>query len=163
MKTTKILTLITCGILIASSVNAQRAGMKRGLKGMSAEERKEKKEEIEALKITYITDQVVLTTEEAKLFWPIYNDHEKDVLELRRSLKDKNHKSDEKQPLTEEEASIKLKNSVTHKENELNLYKDYISELRTAIPATKIIKLQQAERGFKRELLKKIRQGKKEE
>ena len=43
---------------------------------ISAQEKKESRDKIKALKISYLTEQLNLTTREAQNFWPIYNDHE---------------------------------------------------------------------------------------
>ena len=41
---------------------------------------REKLNRVKAYKIAYITDLLNLTTNEAELFWPIYNAHEKLVM-----------------------------------------------------------------------------------
>ena len=43
----------------------------------------EKKEQIKALKVGYITSELGLTTDEATKFWPIYNDYDDKQFELR--------------------------------------------------------------------------------
>jgi hypothetical protein len=49
-----------------------------------------------------------------------------------------------------------LNNTLEAEEKELELKKYYTKEFRKVLPATKVAKLQQAERGFKKELIKKI-------
>jgi hypothetical protein len=52
-------------ILLASNVVAQR-----GQGGASMEERKER---LESMKISFLTEQLDLTPDEAKVFWPVYD------------------------------------------------------------------------------------------
>ena len=43
----------------------------------------EKKEQIKALKVGFITNELALTTEEASKFWPIYNAFDDKQFELK--------------------------------------------------------------------------------
>ncbi|MEI7803435.1 MAG: hypothetical protein WCI97_12350, partial [Bacteroidota bacterium] len=47
----------------------------------------DKKEKIEALKVGYITKQLNLTAEEAKVFWPIYNQYDAEMEVIHKSRK----------------------------------------------------------------------------
>ena len=42
-------------------------------------------QKVEALKISFITNKLNLTPEEAKLFWPIYNQYEDEKKALRKT------------------------------------------------------------------------------
>ncbi len=47
-----------------------------------------KMQDIEALKVAFISKELELTPEEAQKFWPLYNQYSKELRELRRSSKD---------------------------------------------------------------------------
>jgi Skp family chaperone for outer membrane proteins len=61
MKTSKLLTLFFLTITFFSIAQPRL---------------KEKKEQIKALKIAYITEELQLTSEEASKFWPLFNAYE---------------------------------------------------------------------------------------
>lgn len=44
---------------------------------------KQKGEKIQALKIAFLTQRLQLTADEAKTFWPVYNDYESELKKLR--------------------------------------------------------------------------------
>src|SRR5436190_20382368 len=54
----------------------------------------EKKEHIEALKVSYITQKLNLTKEEAQKFWPVYNEYQdtKDALHKEQREEFKSYK-----------------------------------------------------------------------
>ena len=49
----------------------------------------ERREKMEAQKIAFITKQLELTPDEAKVFWPVYNEYDAKRLELRKSFKNR--------------------------------------------------------------------------
>ena len=55
-------------------------------------QRPDKRAELKALKIGYLTKQLELTSSEAEVFWPIYNEFDKKMFELRQQkiLKSRN-------------------------------------------------------------------------
>ncbi len=120
----------------------------------------DKKDQIEALKVGFITNELSLTTEEATKFWPLYNTFEKKQFELKsdkmRAIKAR--MSDEAlEKMTEKEAAALL---AQIESNETELYqvrKKFIANLKAILPATKIIKLKKAEDNFKRKLLQQYR------
>ena len=48
----------------------------------NAQKRKGHKEKIKLLKISYLTEQLDLTSLEAEKFWPVYNEHSKNILDF---------------------------------------------------------------------------------
>lgn len=46
---------------------------------VDAQTKQNREEKIESLKIAFITEKLQLTSDEAKKFWPVYNDYEKEV------------------------------------------------------------------------------------
>lgn len=121
---------------------------------------REKKEQVKALKIAFITNELDLTTEEAVRFWPIYNKFDEKFFELRhekmRALLDPK-KETQLEKLTEKEAS-QLLMQMENAEDELHqLRKKYFISLKGIIPSYKIIKLKKAEEDFNKKLLQQYR------
>ncbi|HEY6143306.1 MAG TPA: sensor of ECF-type sigma factor [Flavobacterium sp.] len=124
------------------------------------ESKDDKKEQIKALKVGFITSELSLTTEEATKFWPIYNTFEEKQYELKnrkmKAIKAK-LKDDSLDKMSEKEASALLA-QLESTENELyQVRKKLIANLKEILPATKILKLKKAEDDFKKKLLQQYK------
>lgn len=120
----------------------------------------EKKEQIKALKVGFITNELSLTTEEAAKFWPIYNTFEDRQYELKnrkmKAIKAKLN-DDALEKMSEKDASALLA-QMESTENELyQIRKKLITSLKEVLPATKILKLKKAEDDFKKKLLQQYK------
>lgn len=142
-----ILTSIILALIISLSANAQEKGQKF-------------KEQMKAKKVAFITSKVELSVEEAQSFWPVYNEHEKnldDLHEKKREIMKKIHhndgslKDDELLEMIDKLTAIDLDEA---KENSA-----YVAKVKKVLPASKIVKLFEAEREFKHTLLKEFRGG----
>lgn len=123
---------------------------------------KEKKEQVKSLKVAFITNKLDLTPEESAKFWPLYNAFEDKQHEIRKQrLKvymDRVNNSDDK--LSEKDATTLL-NQMESTEEELHqLKKKFITNLKSVLPATKILKLKKAEEEFSKKLLHQYRDKK---
>ena len=107
---------------------------------------------IEAQKIAFITRFLDLTPEESQKFWPVYNEYSAKEKEMRPDFK--------KRPknLTEEEANEMIDNFFENEQMRLNLIKNYYEKFKMILPAVKVVKLHFAERRFKEELLRRIKE-----
>jgi hypothetical protein len=111
-------------------------------------------EKIDALRIAYITDNLNLTPEEAKEFWPVYNEFENKLEEHRESQWSLIEASDS---VDESHAKEILAKSIALDESELNLKKTYMDRLSKIIGYRKVLKLKSLDRSFKKELLSKMK------
>ena len=121
---------------------------------------KEKKEQIKALKVAFLTTELDLTTSEAEKFWPLYNTFDDKQFELRHQkmktlMKRMNDAGLDK--MTEKEASAFLAQMESNEEELFLLRKKFTANLKTIIPAIKIIKLRKSEEDFNRKLLQQYR------
>lgn len=124
------------------------------------ESMKEKKEQIKALKVAFFTTELDLTTNEAEKFWPIYNTFDDKQFELRHQkmrtyMKRMNDGSLDK--ITEKEANTFLAQIEDTEEELFLLRKKFMKNVRTILPAVKIVKLKKAEEDFNRKLLQQYR------
>ena len=126
-----------------------------------AQDFKERREKVKALKVAFITEKLELTTEEAQNFWPIYNVFDDNQSELRhekmRAILNR-FRPGKVDKLSEKEALSLLVQMEKIEEDLFNLRKKFIKDLQNVISAKKIIKLKKAEEDFNRELLKQMKE-----
>jgi Spy/CpxP family protein refolding chaperone len=121
---------------------------------------KEKREQIKAMKVAFLTTELDLTSAEAEKFWPLYNTFDDKQFELRhRKMKDyfKRIKGAELDKLSEKEADVLLDQIEANEEDLFNLRKKFIMSLKEILPSAKIIKLKKAEEDFNRKLLQQYK------
>ena len=120
----------------------------------------QKREQIKALKIAYITDELKLTPDEATRFWPLFNSYEEKQKSFRkeriRSFMDQSGTSNIDK-MTEKEAASILNDIENSEEDAFQNRKKFVASLKQILPATKILKLKKAEEGFNKKLLKQFR------
>lgn len=129
--------------------------------GISAQPRfKQKKEQIRALKVAYITDELQLTSDEATKFWPLYyafDDKQRELKQDKMRSYMKRFESGEVEKMSDKEA-VNFLNQMESTEDELyQLRKKFIANLKMVLSPIKIIKLKKAEEGFNKKLLKQYR------
>ena len=150
MKINKIFTAIL--LLIAVSTFAQDGRLLR-----------EKKEQIKAMKVAYITNELSLTSDEAAKFWPLYNAFEEKQQEIRKQkLKGYLDRIDDESfdNLSEKEAATLLAQMESTEDELYQAKKKFIASLKSVISPIKILKLKKAEEGFNRKLLQQYRDKK---
>jgi len=116
--------------------------------------------EIETYKVAYLTEKLGLSTEEAKIFWPIYNDWQKEQDVLRRERFQKMisfRKITEIETLSDSQVQTLIANDFDIKQRELNLEKKYYNKLKSSLPIKIIGKFYRAQEAFKREILSRYR------
>jgi Spy/CpxP family protein refolding chaperone len=122
-------------------------------------QRGEKKEQIKALKVGFITTELELTSDEASKFWPIFNAFEDKQFELRHQKMKafKGRIDSDLDKISEKEASALLAQMETNEDELYQARKKFIASLRGVLPSVKIIKLKKAEDDFNRKLLQQYR------
>jgi hypothetical protein len=124
------------------------------------EKMREKKEQIKALKVAFLTTELKLTSNEAEKFWPVYNTFDDKQFELRhQKMKSFMRKMNDEtlDKMSEKEATAFLNQMESTEEEIFSLRKNFIATLKGIIPATKIIKLRKSEEDFNRKLLQQYR------
>jgi hypothetical protein len=123
------------------------------------------RERIQALKISFLTEKLDLTTKEAEAFWPIYNAYDKnsrkykyvDMRAIRKEIKEN------AESLSDAKAE-ELLNKFVVAEN--NLHKErinLITNLKKIISPKKIILLKASEDDFNRKLFDQYKKRKREQ
>lgn len=114
-----------------------------------AQSKKERHEQIENVKIAFITKKLDLTKEEAQNFWPIYNNYQKELMLLMKKRR-------EERLRTDLDPNDKINLDLSYESKMLELKKKYKKLYLKAIPAEKILSLYQAEREFREHLIKQL-------
>jgi Skp family chaperone for outer membrane proteins len=123
---------------------------------VSAQTKNDKKEQIAAFRVAFITKELNLSSKEAQLFWPVYNEYQ-DKLEALRTSRRKENKKLSPETMTDQEAEQFIDNETDFKVNEANLQKQYYNRFKQSLPLKKVALLIRAEDDFKRELLKQLK------
>lgn len=119
----------------------------------------EQQEKFEALKVAFLTEELSLSSKEAQSFWPIYNEMEAQLNEVRGARKQlarsarKNFDS-----MSDTELEKAVADALDLTQQEVNIKKEYLPMFKQALPMKKVAKLYASEDKFKRKLLQKIKE-----
>lgn len=122
---------------------------------------KEQREKIESMKIAFITKRLDLTPDEAKKFWPVYNQYSDDLDKQRASRMKQHRDMREREDLTDKDYEKIVDNEILFRQQELDQIKKYTTQFKQLLPMKKVAALYKAEEDFKRELLERMRDRKK--
>lgn len=117
---------------------------------VSAQDHRERYEQIEAIKVAFITSKLDLNTEEAQKFWPVYNNYQKELMELMKKRREDRQK-------TNIDPNDKINADLAYESRMLELKKKYKKLYLKVIPPEKILLLYQAEREFREHLIKQLK------
>ena len=133
----KIIGIFAFTLLFAISSNAQPKG---------------KEERIKSLRIAFITSKLDMTPEESQAFWPLHNNMEKELRQLRKDFKPPKNVAD----LTDAEIETLMLQRFDMEEQKLAIKRKYFEQFKVVLPIRKIAKLQMLEKEFKRQLVERL-------
>lgn len=146
---TKTLILAVIGLtFISQSLFAQKPN------------RSDRKEKIQAMKVAYITKKLDLTTEEAEKFWPVYNAYEKKREDNHKRLRDNHKKMEVIDELTDAEVTEMVDLGLDVMEKGYLIHKEALKKYKSILPIKKVAKLHKAEKDFKKDLLRTLKNKK---
>ena len=121
-----------------------------------------KTKQVKALKVAFITNELAMTPLEASQFWPVYNEFDRKLRNLRKQKKvflsvQNGIQIDQ---LSETEALKLLSQLEQNDEQAYLIKKKFITDIQTILSPVKILKLKKAEEDFNRKLLKQYRSKK---
>lgn len=114
-------------------------------------------DKMQAQRIAFITQRLDLSPEESQQFWPIYNQYTEKLKQIRLEKPEKPMID-----MTEAEAEKAILGDFDKEARELELKKEYYQKLKKVISVKKISRLYIAERDFRTELLKRLKDNKQE-
>ena len=106
---------------------------------------------IETMKISFITQRLDLTPEQAQSFWPVYNQMSNQM----KAIRDKKRGDDRKSfdELSDKEVEANIEAELKKEQEVLDLKKQYIADLKGVLSIKQVAKLLMAEEQFKRRLI----------
>lgn len=120
----------------------------------------DKKEQIKALKVAFITNELSLTSDEATKFWPIFNSFEAKQQEIRgtrtKSLL-KKMSDEDLESMSDKDASALLTQLENTEEDLFTNRKKMVMSLKGILSPKKLLKLKRAEDNFSKKLLQQYR------
>lgn len=117
----------------------------------------EARQKIESAKIALISERLGLTPEDAQKFWPIYNEYSKKRRENHQEFTQA-RRNFNPETATDQETQDMLKLGRRVKEKQLNLESEYSDRMLQVLDSKQLMSLQNAERDFKKMLLKRLDQ-----
>ncbi|MCW3104261.1 MAG: hypothetical protein JWO09_2701 [Bacteroidetes bacterium] len=160
MKTTTIGRLLLSAFIFLSAVSFAQQGSPPP-PPKNKERREAKRDNIESMKIAFLTKKLDLTPEEAQLFWPVYNQYTDKLQELRKKRrmdsKDAKHNVEE---MSDKDVEAAVDSEMAFRQKELDIQKEYHAKFKAVLPIKKVAKLYQAEEQFKRVLLDELKRDK---
>jgi hypothetical protein len=116
------------------------------------------RDKMKAQRIAFITNKLALTPDEAKAFWPIYDEYDQKRQEIVKSFRH-NRQAGPENPdqLTDKEAMELADNQIIEAQKLLDLRKEYHIKFKQVLPAKKILQLYDSEREFQKMLIDRLR------
>ena len=124
------------------------------LMGLATFAQQRENDQIEAMKISFITKQVDLSPEQAQQFWPIYNQMADELKVLRTDKTGITERSFDE--LTDKEVEGNINAKLDKEQKLLDIKKKYINKYKAVLSIKQVAKLIRAEEQFKRRLLAHI-------
>ena len=120
-------------------------------------------EQIEAFKIAFFTQKLNLTSQEAEVFWPVYNEYSSELDDLRRK-RNQLQQEVKREILSSDNQKLEALSDqfIALKKEENNISEKYHQKFKQVLPIRKVIMLYKAEQEFKQELLKEIQRRRQE-
>ncbi len=117
-------------------------------------------EQLGAMRASFITQRLNLTTEEAQVFWPIYNEMQQALSNLRTEGRQimESHRGDRNLENASEEVLLEQMERLLELEEEMiEIRKSFHERYLAVLSARKVAMFYRAEEEFKRELLRRMR------
>lgn len=142
--------LIVCLILSSFPLFAQKK-----------ESKDEKKQRIEAARVSFITKKLELTPEESKEFWPVVNEMETKIKISRKALKDRFKKMKQEDEKIDEKTYKKLIEDMHEQQiSILEIKNEYVQKIASVIGYEKTFRFEhQIQREFKKQLMDRMKKG----
>lgn len=117
-------------------------------------------EKMEAKKVAWLTTKLDLSAEDAKVFWPIYNDYVRELAVLRKERAQKMisfKKIKEIEDLDDDEIQALILNDFDFRQRNLNVERKYYNKFKSSLPIKTVGKFYRAQEAFKKEILQQYR------
>ena len=120
---------------------------------LAQDEQVPENDQIRAQRGAYITQRLQLSSQEAAHFWTVFNEYEE-----RKAALNAEFRQSLERPQSEAQADQLIQRRFQQEEDLLNLKREFYQRLKQKVPASKLVLIPQAEREFRRDLLRQLRQ-----
>lgn len=123
--------------------------------------REERQDKVKNLKIAYFTKELNLSTSESEKFWPVYNEMEEKMKNIRKgNRKSIDQLQENSETMSDEDFKKSMNQLFDAEAEETNVKKEYYNKMATVIGYKKAGKVYKLEREFKLMLLNEMKDGK---
>lgn len=142
----KTIWLILIAFTLALTANAQRGNPQVDF------------EQIKSQKIAFITEKLNLTPKEAQEFWPVYNQSEKERMDVQQKRRDLEQKTrDENVKMSDQEIIRTTRSIAATFKKEAELTENYNEKFLKILPPQKVLQLYRAENQFRAHMFEQYR------
>lgn len=121
------------------------------INAQAPQNRNKKAQQIEAIKVGFISGRLNLTDDESSRFWPMYKQYQKEMNQIMQQKK-------QNRAQNATDANKSIDDDFYFESKMLELKKMYRLEFGKILPPEKVKKLYVAERDFREELIKQLKQ-----
>lgn len=117
----------------------------------------EKRKEFDSQKIAFFTQELDLSPVEATKFWPLYNEMRKKIREVESSMRKKVLEIKDAKDVKEDVYKQAVMEMLNREQKMQDIKREYFVKMLEVIPASKLWKLDEAERKFHRQLFARLK------
>ena len=112
-------------------------------------------EKMKAHKVAYLTNELNLSSKEAQVFWPVYNEYHDKLRLVRSSLRLAHRQYSE--AMSDEDVKVLAAREMEFRKAEMEIHHVYSTRITGIIGHRKYMRLRLAEEQFRREMLRILR------
>lgn len=123
-------------------------------KNVSNDEKSQRKEKIETLRIAFFTEKLEMTKEESTAFFALHNNLEESIADLKKEYKHLRTKRDD-DSFSDKEYALGVTQRAEFKKQEIDLNSSFILECFDILDAKRAIAIPEIKKNFRKEILAK--------
>ena len=123
-------------------------------KNESNNEKTQRKEKIETLRIAFFTEKLEMTTEESTAFFALHNDLEESIADLKKEYKHLRTKRDD-DSISDKEYALGVTQRAEFKKKEIDLNSSFILDCFDILDAKRAIAIPEIKKNFRKQILAK--------
>lgn len=116
-------------------------------------------ERMEAQRVAHITNVLQLSSKEAELFWPLYNEFKEKERSIRQGMNQMVRDKQSIESMSKEEAIQLINRSFLSEEQQLANKKKYFQKMMEVIPPQKVALIPAAEQSFREQVVRRFSEG----
>ena len=123
-------------------------------KNVSNDEKTQRKEKIETLRIAFFTEKLEMTKEESTAFFALHNNLEESIADLKKEYKHLRTKRDD-DSISDKEYALGVTQRAEFKKKEIDLNSSFILDCFDILDAKRAITIPEIKKNFRKEILAK--------